>query len=140
MNTKYVNGIKYILHHKRWIRSGNHIPLSYEIWNLNHPNDVIRRKDGFVIHHINKISNDDRTENLQKMTIFEHNSFHHLKDGRTSNKKKYSMMYSKKYMIKKNLFYIRDKDNHFTYTDSIDINKQTRTITISHSWGYYRNG
>ena len=43
-------------------------------------------KDDEVVHHKNKIRNDNRIENLQLMTFKEHASFH-MKERRKSKKK-----------------------------------------------------
>lgn len=48
----------------------------YRIWNLYNPEDVIRLKNGYCIHHINEIKTDDRIENLRKMTKGAHITLH----------------------------------------------------------------
>lgn len=149
---KYFNGERYLIHKGRWERSSRgHILLSHDVWNYHHPNDLITKGDGFVIHHINQKPNDDRIENLQKITDFKHRSLHHKnkkgligeknpfwKDGRALDKKKYNLEYQKKYRITKTLYSEYDRDNHFMYREDIIINIHTRKITISHTWGCYR--
>lgn len=56
-----------------WIRSERRYHL---IWNLYNPSDKILSNGGCSMHHKNEIKNDDRIENLQKMTISEHRKIH----------------------------------------------------------------
>ena len=65
-------------------------PLPHFIWNLYNPEDKIKPKDGYVIHHKNKIQVDDDIENLQKMTRSAHSSLYtkgisHSKEHRRKN-------------------------------------------------------
>lgn len=52
-----------------------YIPRSHAVWNAAHPNDPIL--PGEHIHHSNRIRDDDRPENLQKIAAGDHNSLHH---------------------------------------------------------------
>ena len=149
---KYFNGERYLNHHGRWERSSRgHILLSHDVWNYYHIDDLIMKGDGFVIHHVNKNPEDDRIENLQKMTDFGHRSLHNKnrkglagdknpawKDGRTLDRKKYNSEYNKKYRITKTLYSECDGDNHFVYRDIIISNTHTGKVIISHTWGCYR--
>lgn len=47
---------------------------SHKVWNEAHPDGVAQR--GEEVHHKNKITDDDRPENLQKMTSAAHRSLH----------------------------------------------------------------
>jgi hypothetical protein len=47
---------------------------SHRVWNAAHPGDMVRA--GYQIHHINGVRDDDRPENLQKVTIAEHYALH----------------------------------------------------------------
>ena len=49
----------------------------WDVWNNNHPEDKIKKGDGFVIHHINENHEDNRIENLQKMKFGDHSRLHH---------------------------------------------------------------
>ena len=49
----------------------------HKIWNDNNPDNKIKPGDGNVIHHINENHEDNRVENLQKMTLGEHSRLHH---------------------------------------------------------------
>ena len=73
---KFFNGRKYFLRKdNRYYRTTDvGKPLSYDVWNFFHPNDLILKGD--VIHHINGDSSDDRIENLQKMIKCEHSKLH----------------------------------------------------------------
>lgn len=143
---KYFNGNRYCLYYDRWKRSSwrNQFLLSHDIWNYYNPNDRIKPKDGFVIHHINGDAGDDRIENLQKVIDSKHRKMHTIGknnpagiDGRTLDKNEYNRKFINVFKREKSLFYFSDKTNHFYYRDMMVINKKTETITISHSWGYY---
>ena len=54
--------------------NGRKIKRSHLTWNRYYPDDAVQ--PGECIHHSNEIRNDDRIENLIKMTIGEHVSFH----------------------------------------------------------------
>lgn len=58
------------------VKHGNgwSIPRSHYVWNLTHPDD--RVNPGEVIHHINRIRDDDVSHNLQKMTRRDHEALH----------------------------------------------------------------
>ena len=142
---KYFRGQRYYLNYIRWLRtSHNHTALSYDVWNFHHPEDSIKSKDGFVIHHINKNSADDDIDNLQKMSISQHNNLHHtdkevciLQNGKPFNNNEYQKEYSKRFLSAKCLYVETDRKNHFQYEDYLVINKRTNKIRITHSWGYY---
>lgn len=57
-------------------RHGNgwSLPRSHYVWNLAHPDDVVHRGD--VVHHINRVRDDDRIENLSKMDRSVHHRMH----------------------------------------------------------------
>ena len=78
MVNKFFNGSKYwfSLSERRWRRTTDDKVLSRHIWNFFHPNDLILKGDGYVIHHENGDSSDDRIENLRKMTRSEHQTLH----------------------------------------------------------------
>ena len=79
MINKFFNGKKYYLNEGRWLRTTDAGKLlSHDVWNFFHPNDPILKGDGYVIHHDNEDSSDDRIENLQKMTRSEHKSIHNM--------------------------------------------------------------
>ena len=81
MTNKFFNYRKYWFNKvsKRWLRTtGRGVLLSHDVWNFFHSNDRILKSDGYVIHHINGVSSDDRIENLQKMTRSEHSVVHGL--------------------------------------------------------------
>ena len=86
---KLFNGIKYKYNKiaNRWYQVVGHIPLAWDVWNYYNPDDIMisgskfsgskwRRKNNFVIHHINGDSSDDRIENLNKLTLKEHGQNH----------------------------------------------------------------
>ena len=50
--------------------------LAWDVWNYYNRENKIERGDGCVIHHLNGDHNDDRIENLQKMTKIEHTILH----------------------------------------------------------------
>lgn len=61
------------------VRHGAHkqpsIMRSHYVWNLNNQDDPVQ--PGEVIHHINRMRDDDRIENLQKLSsTAEHNALH----------------------------------------------------------------
>ena len=77
---KFFNGRKYFLSKdNRWVRTtGNQERLSHDVWNFFYPNDPILKGDGYIIHHKNGDSSDDRIENLQKMKFGEHTGLHNI--------------------------------------------------------------
>lgn len=50
------------------------IQRTHMVWNLAHPDDLVRRGD--EVHHLNRVRDDDRIENLLKMTKAEHIKLH----------------------------------------------------------------
>jgi hypothetical protein len=50
------------------------IMRSHKVWNLAHPGDVVT--SGYQVHHLNGIRDDDRPENLQKLSIDDHYAVH----------------------------------------------------------------
>lgn len=145
---KYWNERRYLLSNGRWRRKTKegYVPLPNDIWNLYHPEDLIMKGDGFIIHHINKNTSDDRIENLQKMDDSGHKRLHAMKtnnpafkDGRTLNWNKYVEQYRKSYILEKCLYSQSDKENHFQYQDIVRINKRTGNIGVSHRWRCYES-
>jgi hypothetical protein len=62
------NGIVY-----RWLKS---IRFSWYVWNLYHPNDLMVKGCGKLMHHKNNRTLDDSINNLDKVTRGEHNTIH----------------------------------------------------------------
>ena len=129
---RYFNGKKYCLNQNRWISTINpRTLLSHDVWNYYNPNDKIEECDGNIIHHKDKNKSNDNIENLQKMTIGEHNSLHHtgIKHSEDAKEKmsktkigeknynwkggmKYKSLYLGYETIEKNVYYrIRTKIN-----------------------------
>ncbi|MFW9899670.1 MAG: NUMOD3 domain-containing DNA-binding protein [Candidatus Thorarchaeota archaeon] len=52
------------------------IKLYHKIWNKYHPDDPIIKGDGYCIHHIDGDYSNNNINNLCKMTISKHQSFH----------------------------------------------------------------
>ena len=99
---KYFNGKKYFLKNGYWSSTSRpHTKLSHNVWNYYNPNDII--KDGEMIHHINKNPDDNRIENLEKMTIGEHTTLHHTGVPRSEKTKQ---------KIKESLSDMSGKRNH----------------------------
>lgn len=57
------------LHARSWS-----IPRSHLVWNEHNPGDPVT--PGYQIHHRNRITDDDRVENLEKMLRSEHLAMH----------------------------------------------------------------
>ena len=55
---------------------GKQQDLSWKVWNEHNPNNPIVRNSGYLIHHINENHEDNRIENLQKITHGEHSRLH----------------------------------------------------------------
>lgn len=53
------------------------IDIAWIIWNKYNPDNQIYTGSGYCIHHKNGNHEDNRIENLQKITISEHASLHH---------------------------------------------------------------
>jgi hypothetical protein len=49
---------------------------SHKIWNENHPDNPIKKGDGYLIHHKDGDHNNDDPDNHQKMTRGEHQALH----------------------------------------------------------------
>lgn len=62
------NGIVY-----RWYKS---IRFSWFVWNLYHPDDLMVKGCGKLMHHKNNDTLDDDIHNLEKVTRGEHNTIH----------------------------------------------------------------
>ena len=84
---KIWNGRKYFFLKNRWVRTDeSKIKLAWDVWNYYNVNNIIKYKDGNVIHHINRNSLDDRIENLEKMSRRNHQIFHQKgRNGRHYN-------------------------------------------------------
>lgn len=54
--------------------NGRQVQKSHLVWNAYRPDNPVR--DGEVIHHINGDPEDNRAENLVKMTLAEHEALH----------------------------------------------------------------
>lgn len=67
-------------------RHGNgwSLPRSHYVWNLVNLEDVVEL--GEVVHHVNRVRDDDRAENLQKMTRRAHEDLHIEARGRTTHR------------------------------------------------------
>ena len=65
---KEKNGIIY-----RWNKS---IRFSWFVWNLYHPDDLMVKGCGKLMHHKNNDTLDDDINNLDKVTRGEHNTIH----------------------------------------------------------------
>lgn len=58
-----------------WVAKNSHYILrSHKVWNEAHPDDFVQK--GEEVHHENEIRDDDRPENLRKMTSAEHDALH----------------------------------------------------------------
>jgi len=57
-------------------KDGNRILEHHSVWWIHHKEVIDTAK--YVIHHINENKSDNRIENLQKMTVMEHNRHHKL--------------------------------------------------------------
>jgi len=55
---------------------GRQKDISWYYWNLYYSNDKIIHGGGVLIHHKNEIHEDNNKDNLQKMTIGEHQIWH----------------------------------------------------------------
>lgn len=74
---KYWNNRKYLINQNRWIRIGKHeYSLSWDTWNYYNPNNLIIKGDGYIIHHIDENTLNDKIGNLQKMKRGEHATLH----------------------------------------------------------------
>lgn len=81
---------------------GQVIKYCYLVWNYHNRKDTITVKDGYVIHHKDGDSLNDKITNLVKMTHSDHSKLHHP-EGRTdyfngvSKPGKENGMYGKKH-------------------------------------------
>lgn len=119
---KYWNKRKYMLDENRWRRTEvSHIYLSHDVWNFYNINDKIQKNDKTVIHHINRISSDDRIENLEKMSCGNHQSFHHI--GNQYSKGKFKIRFLKYYQ---RLYVTNITIDKYKYQESVYITLKNR--------------
>ncbi len=68
----------------------------YKTWNKFHPGDLIKKGDGFVIHHKDGNPNNNDISNLEKMLDKDHKKYHSYKYRHPNWGKKFSIDLRKK--------------------------------------------